>query len=230
MPLEGGHCNPIQETFSLPQVDRLRWRCRARRIRSIPRHRPIQQSRSTIVSNPYPIEFDDGKRAVMESRMDFVGEIAKPSANRPPRLRVCQQRIESLTGHLLVRIPRQLASALPCQPVGPCGSPQRASHGGNRLGIRGGEPQPHRAPKPLVVSQGSAAVRLRAECVHEYVRSNPLGIGRKFERAGSRPRGSAHFSGGLQHRSCVTHPFVNPRKSIRPRAVEKAHRRMGRRP
>ena len=26
MPLEGGHRNPVQETFSLRQIDRLRWR------------------------------------------------------------------------------------------------------------------------------------------------------------------------------------------------------------
>ena len=132
----------------------------------------------------------------------FLGEIAEPSANRPPRLRLCQQRFKGLTGHLFVRIPRQRARALPGQPAGPRRSPQNASRRRNRIGIHGVEPHPHRAPKPLVVSQGSAAIRLRAGCVHEGVGSYPLWARRKFDSGGAQ---AARF--GAVHRRTPT-PFA----------------------
>ena len=194
------------------------------RIGAIVRRRPIQQPRSTIVPNPHAIELEVGKRAVTETSMHFLGEIAEPFANGPPRLRPCHQRVEWLTGNLFVRIPCQTAGALPGQPAGPRRSPQNASHSGNRIGIHPGKPQPNRAPKPLVVSQGGAAIRLRTRAVDEPVRSNPSLTRQNLDRARNRRTTRAPLNRGLQHRPGVTHPFVNPCESIRPARWRKKQR------
>src|SRR6185436_6677470 len=94
-------------------------------------------------------------------------------------------------------------------------SPQRTSDKRNHIGVCRGEPQPHRAPKPLVVSQCCAAIRLRADGVPAHIWSNEPATRWNFERGGGRPHDSTHIERGRRHGSRPTHPFVNPRKSIR---------------
>ena len=97
-----------------------------------------------------------------------------------------------------------------------CGTGSESTSGNRSQTVRRS-----RSSYPRVAPQFGCELR----GVHDPVRSNPSWTRGNFDRTGSRLDEPVHPNGGLQHRSCVGHPFVNACKSIRSARRHKKQRR-----